>query len=160
MREEVWRPEVEEAERTICGEAADVPADLNMVRGTAYGEVVPIATPPFVVAKYAVPDDVRAVVEAYVAVRAMPLYVRPEESWSIPPVPAYVTRPDVRPEMEMAVVEAYGKVEAPVDVAVNVGAVIVTYEVRAPVTRPDPWTVRVLLGEVVPIPTEPAVVPK
>ena len=55
----------------------------------------------------------RAVVrERAFAVRVVPLKVRLAESWSMPPVPAYVTLLAVRPLTVIAVVEAYGKIEA------------------------------------------------
>ena len=57
---------------------------------------------------------VRAVVEAYVVVKVVPSKVMLDESTRKPPVVAYGTRPLVREEMEIAVVEAYGKTEATV----------------------------------------------
>lgn len=49
--------------RRSCGEFADVEPAWNMV-SSPVGVVVPTPTLPAVVAKYADPDDVRAVVEA------------------------------------------------------------------------------------------------
>ncbi len=91
---------------------------LPATDSVAPGVVVPIPTDPPAVAKYADPDDVMAVVEAYPTVRVVPLYVRDDESIKPPPVVANGTRPDVSEEMERYVDDAYGNTEAVVDVAI------------------------------------------
>ena len=89
-----------------------------------------------------VPETVRAVVEAYVAISFVPSNARAALSVSPPPVVANVMRPEVRFETERAVVEAYGKIEARLEVAANEGAVTRPYVVRMPVMRPSPFTER------------------
>src|SRR3989344_5154229 len=68
------------------------------------------------------------------------------------------TRP-FAPETESAVEEAYGKVLAEVEVAVKYGAVSDEYRVEFPAAKlPTPATESTVPGEVVPMPTLPALV--
>ena len=75
----------------------------------ANGEVVPTPTLPPVVAKYAEPVAVKAVVEAYEVMSFVPSKVSDDESVKAPAVVMKGTRPEVSEEAVRFVEEAVPK---------------------------------------------------